>query len=72
VADDVTYGVVGDHGGDNEEIQRIPMVFYGPGVSSKDSDRELRLVDVMPTILDAMDVPYDEDDLDGDAARLRR
>jgi hypothetical protein len=70
VADGVTYGVMGDHGGDNEEVQRIPMVFYGPGVSSHDSNRELRLVDVLPTILDAMGVSYDENDLDGEAARL--
>lgn len=70
VADDVTYGVTGDHGGHNREIQEIPMVFYGPGVSSKDSNRLLRHVDVLPTILDAMGIPYDEDSLDGEAARL--
>jgi hypothetical protein len=71
-ATDTTYGVIGDHGGANQLVQRIPMVFYGAGVGSKDSNRELRLVDVMPTILDAMGIPYDEDSLDGEAARLSR
>ena len=35
----VTYGVIGDHGGSQKLVQNIPMVFYGPGVSSKDSNR---------------------------------
>ena len=66
----VTYGVVGDHGGHNRLIQNIPMVFYGPGVGSKDSNEEMRLVDVMPTILKTMGIDYDEDSVDGDAVRL--
>ena len=28
---DVTYGVMGDHGGHNRLVQNIPMVFSGPG-----------------------------------------
>ena len=63
---DVTYGVTGDHGGHNRLIQNIPMVFYGPGVDSKDSSRELRHVDVLPTILEAMGIDYDEDSVDGE------
>lgn len=70
VETDVTYGVIGDHGGHTPEIQRIPMLFYGPGVSSRDSSRELRLVDVMPTILKSMGIPYDKRDLDGRAVNL--
>ena len=70
VETDVTYGVVGDHGGHTAEIQRIPMVFYGPGVRSKDSGRELRLVDVMPTVLKTMGIRYDRNDLDGRAVNL--
>jgi hypothetical protein len=66
----VTYGVMGDHGGHNKLIQNIPMVFYGPGVSSRDSSRELRHVDVMPTVLKAMGIDYDDDDFDGEAVRL--
>jgi predicted AlkP superfamily pyrophosphatase or phosphodiesterase len=67
---DVTYGVVGDHGGANKLVQRIPLVFYGAGVGSTDSKREMRLVDVMPTILKAMGIPYDANSLDGEAVKL--
>jgi arylsulfatase A-like enzyme len=69
---DVTYGVIGDHGGSQQLVQRIPMVFYGPGVGSRDSDRELRLVDVMPTILTTMGIQYDATSLDGEAVALSR
>jgi hypothetical protein len=68
---DVTYGVMGDHGGHNRLIQNIPMVFYGPSVGSNDSNKEIRLVDVMPTILEAMGIRYDKRDVDGKAVRLR-
>jgi arylsulfatase A-like enzyme len=70
LATDVTYGVIGDHGGYNELVQRIPMVFYGPGIGSKDPKAEMRLVDVMPTILETMGIDYDPADLDGEAVKL--
>jgi arylsulfatase A-like enzyme len=70
VATDVTYGVIGDHGGHNKLIQNIPLVFYGPGIGSKDQNREARLVDVMPTILKTMGIDYDRADLDGEAVKL--
>jgi predicted AlkP superfamily phosphohydrolase/phosphomutase len=70
VETDVTYGVMGDHGGHNKLIQSIPMIFYGGGVGSQDSGREIRHVDVMPTILELMDIDYDDDDFDGRAVRL--
>ena len=69
---DVTYGVIGDHGGSQELVQNIPMVFYGPGVSQRDSRREFRHVDVLPTILETMGVDYDPGDLDGEAATLSK
>lgn len=69
---DVTYGVMGDHGGSQELVQNIPMVFYGPGVSQRDSRREFRHVDVLPTILEAMGVDYDPGDLDGEAVKLAK
>jgi Type I phosphodiesterase / nucleotide pyrophosphatase len=69
---DVTYGVMGDHGGHNRLIQNIPMIFHGPGVGSRDSDKEIRLVDVMPTILDTMGIRYDKRDVDGRAVELSR
>jgi hypothetical protein len=72
LATDVTYGVMGDHGGHTKLIQNIPMVFHGPGIGSKDSNAEMRLVDVMPTILETMGVAYDPADLDGEAVKLPR
>jgi arylsulfatase A-like enzyme len=68
----VTYGVIGDHGGSQQLVQNIPMVFFGPGVSSKDSNREMRQVDILPTILKTMGIPYDPSDLDGRALRLQK
>ncbi|HZB07273.1 MAG TPA: alkaline phosphatase family protein [Thermoleophilaceae bacterium] len=70
VATDVTYGVMGDHGGHNELIQEVPMVFAGPRVNPADSRHPLRHVDVVPTILEAMGIEYDEDDFDGEATDL--
>lgn len=47
----VTYGARGDHGGHQEEVQRIPLIFSGPGVARGERRRELaRLVDIVPTI----------------------
>jgi arylsulfatase A-like enzyme len=68
----VTYGVMGDHGGHNRLVQNIPMVFAGPGVGSKDSRRQIRLVDVMPTVLKKMGIRYDRRELDGRAVRLSK
>src|SRR5688572_2319817 len=72
VATDVTYGVMGDHGGHNKLIQNIPGVFFGPGVGRKDSKVALRHVDILPTILATMDIPYEEDDFDGEAVDLAK
>jgi hypothetical protein len=66
----VTYGVMGDHGGSQKLVQNIPMIFWGPGVSSRDSRQDIRLVDVLPTILDSMDIDYDPNHFDGEAVRL--
>jgi hypothetical protein len=68
----VTYGVIGDHGGHTRLIQNIPMIFYGPGVGSKDSNRAIRLVDVLPTVLKTMGIGYDNHGLDGAAVSLSR
>ena len=56
---DVTYGSKGDHGGHNRLIQSIPLIFSGPGVGSRDSYRAMRLVDVLPTVLEQMGIDYD-------------
>jgi arylsulfatase A-like enzyme len=66
----VTYGVIGDHGGHNELVQNIPMVFSGPGIGSKDPNTSIRLVDVLPTLLTTMGIHYDPADLDGEAVKL--
>jgi arylsulfatase A-like enzyme len=66
----VTYGVIGDHGGSQKLVQNIPMLFYGPGIGSKDPHRQMRLVDVLPTILTTMGIDYDPADLDGEAVKL--
>jgi hypothetical protein len=68
----VTYGVMGDHGGSQKLVQNIPMVFYGPGVGSKDSNQMIRHVDVLPTILKTMGIDYDPSDLDGEAVKLAK
>ena len=68
---DVTYGVMGDHGGHNRIVQNIPMIFSGPGVGSRDSLKAVRLVDVLPTVLETMGIDYDRRELDGRAVKLR-
>jgi arylsulfatase A-like enzyme len=46
------------------------MVFSGPGIGSKDPNAQIRLVDVLPTVLTAMGIPYNAADLDGEAVKL--
>lgn len=58
--DRTSYGVAGDHGGHQKEIQRIPIILAGPGVEPGTRPREeARLVDLLPTILDLLGVPQD-------------
>jgi hypothetical protein len=55
--DRTSYGVYGDHGGAQESVQRVPMVFWSPslghGVSTA---RPFRTLDVLPTILETMGI----------------
>ena len=50
------------------------MTAIGPEPSSRtirdDPNMEMRLVDVLPTILETMGIDYDPADLDGEAAKL--
>ena len=61
--------VVGDHGealGDHREQEhgffvydatiRIPLIVAGPGIPSRAIRQQVRIVDVMPTILDLLDI----------------
>lgn len=58
--DRTSYGVAGDHGGHQREIQRIPIILAGPGVEpGATPGQEARLVDLLPTTLDLMGVPQD-------------
>jgi hypothetical protein len=55
--DNTSYGVHGDHGGAQEAVQRIPMIFSGPGIAAgaRPSD-EFRTVDLLPTMLWLLDI----------------
>jgi arylsulfatase A-like enzyme len=67
--DDTTYSVAGDHGGIQRRAQQIPIVFAGAGVGSRDLRGGVRSVDIMPTILKAMQIPATHR-LDGRAYQL--
>jgi predicted AlkP superfamily pyrophosphatase or phosphodiesterase len=55
--EDTSYGVKGDHGGAQQEVQRIPIIFAGPGVArGKTSKAAMRSVDIMPTILSELGI----------------
>ena len=54
--DQTGYGVYGDHGGAQKEVQRIPMVMYAKGMKHIDSGAPFRLVDVLPTVLRNMGI----------------
>ena len=69
--DDTTYSVLGDHGGIQRTSQQIPIVFAGADLSGKDLRAEVRSVDIMPTILEAMGIAPTYD-MDGKAYRLPR
>ncbi len=69
LVDDTTYSVAGDHGGIQRRAQQIPIVFAGAGVGSRDLRGGVRSVDIMPTILKAMQIPATHR-LDGRAYRL--
>lgn len=51
LGDNTSYGVKGDHGGAQESVQRIPIVFYGAGVKPSKPGGPIRSVDITPTIL---------------------
>ena len=52
LANEVSYGAYGDHGGASEPVQRVPMVFWSSSMTSpNDTDATFKTPDVMPTIL---------------------
>ncbi len=54
--DNSSYGVAGDHGGHQQPVQEIPIVFAGAGVGKHDSKAPMRSVDILPTILQQMQI----------------
>ena len=54
--DRTTYGAFGDHGGAQQDVQSIPMVFYNPGLKTAKYKAATRLVDLMPTIMRTMGI----------------
>ncbi len=54
--DKTSYGVYGDHGGAQESVQRVPMVFWSPGMKRDSTGETFHTADVMPTILKAMGI----------------
>lgn len=44
------YGTIGDHGGTQSAVQRIPLILSGPGVKSGKHAGAARLMDVAPTV----------------------
>ena len=52
--DKTSYGVYGDHGGAQESVQRVPMVFWSPSLAyGNNTYARFTTPDVMPTILRA-------------------
>jgi len=68
--DRTSYGVIGDHGGAGRESQRVPMVFWSPGLAfHNDTASTFHTTDVLPTILRAMGIPLTHP-VDGQARPL--
>jgi hypothetical protein len=71
--DDTSYGVRGDHGGHQLQIQHIPMAFSWPGLKPRERHEPIRAVDVLPTVLKLMGVrKVGGTKLDGKAYELAR
>jgi len=70
LADKVSYGAFGDHGGAQKDVQRIPMAWYMPGMKHAVNNAKMRLVDMMPTVLKTMGIKATEP-MDGMAYSLR-
>ena len=65
--DKTSYGVYGDHGGAQETVQRVPMVFWSPSLAfANNTGAPFHTYDIMPTILQLMDIPLSAP-LDGQA-----
>ena len=57
--DRTSYGAWGDHGGAQKDVQRVPMVFYNPGLKAVTRNAESHTVDIMPTVMKWMGITPD-------------
>ena len=66
-----SYGVYGDHGGAQESVQRVPVVFWSPSLAFGNTNvAPFHTPDIMPTILRLMGIPITAP-LDGKPRPLR-
>jgi len=57
LANEVSYGAYGDHGGASEPVQRVPMVFWSASMTvPNNTNATFKTPDVMPTILEALGI----------------
>ncbi len=56
LANRTLYAAYGDHGGAQRDVQRIPMAMYARGIHHQVRGTQMRLVDIMPTVLKAMGI----------------
>ena len=69
--DKTSYGVYGDHGGAQQSVQRVPMVFWSPSLSFGNRNwGRFTTPDLMPTVLRLMGIPVTAP-MDGRARYLR-
>lgn len=67
--DRTTYSVEGDHGGHQQDVQMIPIIFSWPGLNPTVSSEPVTNVDILPTILQLLGIDA-TDPLDGEAFPL--
>lgn len=67
--DRTTYSVEGDHGGHQQDVQMIPIIFSWPGLQPTVSSESVTNVDILPTILDLLGIEATAP-LDGEAFPL--
>ena len=52
--DDVGYGLLGDHGGTQEKVQRIPMIIHIPSEKASQPSQEFRQRDIFDLVVSKM------------------
>jgi hypothetical protein len=73
LSDNTSYGAFGDHGGAQKDVQRIPMIFYNPGLKAATRTQEAHTDDIMPTVMRWLGItpdPAPAPQMDGTAYKL--